>query len=343
MNPTPSEEPRARFTNGAASFADRATFDRGVEHILCHGVINVVGTELPAPLEEFLFRLVMPDNSLVDLGGRLISRRADSGLIQVVSGGDALFSALLDLKFPARRKERRVMPRHEHGLMVLLSKQICTTIDVSPGGLCVATTQAFPLGTIVEGLVYHQSKQLPFRGEVRWCVLGDPAKQEKGKLGLRLLSISNDYFDLFKDLQKATAKKEAAPAPAKVTAPVVNGAAAKRPPNEAVPLTAAPKKGTRKDERRNLNRLRKRYKIRIGQATGFTFDVSPTGFGVEMPKVLAPGVSITGTLYMDQLELPFNAQVRWARAGHAGMGIRARMGLLLTFIDDKYRAMFPKE
>ena len=84
----------------------------------------------------------------------------------------------------------------------------------------------------------------------------------------------------------------------------------------------------------------KRLKIRIGKVTGFTFDISPRGTGVELTKTLLPGTAIDGAIFLDAKELGFAGQVRWARAGQANLGIRARMGILLTSISNEFFELF---
>ena len=94
--------------------------------------------------------------------------------------------------------------------------------------------------------------------------------------------------------------------------------------------------------KRSLERVRKRMRVLIANATAFTIDVSPGGFCVELMHVQKPGTDVTGTLSTGEKEFPFTGRVAWARSGDMRLNQRGRMGIRLTGIDASYYQLFMK-
>ena len=124
--------------------------------------------------------------------------------------------------------------------------------------------------------------------------------------------------------------------------PATTPAAPAPPHEELADPSSEPIPGStgRDGEKRRLKRTRKRLKVRIAGTTGFTVDISPRGIGIELTKVIVPGKHVHGTLYIDDKEVGFDGQVRWARAGQAHLNIRAKMGILLTSIPNEFFLLF---
>jgi hypothetical protein len=92
--------------------------------------------------------------------------------------------------------------------------------------------------------------------------------------------------------------------------------------------------------KRLIPRQRRRLRLTIGERGAFTVDVSPGGFCVELPAAIKPGTQISGKLAVDEREFPFTGEVRWARAGEPRLGIRARIGVRFTGIDNAFYGLF---
>lgn len=88
--------------------------------------------------------------------------------------------------------------------------------------------------------------------------------------------------------------------------------------------------------KRYVPRARKRIALELNSTKGFTADLSPGGFAVELPRALPPGTSVQGALEVEGERFDFTGQIAWARAGEPRLGVRARMGVRFTGIANAF-------
>jgi hypothetical protein len=81
---------------------------------------------------------------------------------------------------------------------------------------------------------------------------------------------------------------------------------------------------------RRWPRLRRRYKVTLGQSPSFSVDVGGGGFCTELLRVLPPGTPVEGVINVRGKELPFVGRVAWAKPGFPHLGVRGRMGVHFT-------------
>lgn len=91
---------------------------------------------------------------------------------------------------------------------------------------------------------------------------------------------------------------------------------------------------------RVLGRQRRRYKVNLGPASGFTVDVSAGGFCAELMRVFPKGTAVKGSVMVDGTEFEFSGRVAWARQGDFRINLRGRMGVCFTDIPPQLRQLF---
>jgi len=91
---------------------------------------------------------------------------------------------------------------------------------------------------------------------------------------------------------------------------------------------------------RVLGRQRRRFKVQMGAASGFTVDVSSGGFCAELMRVFPMGTAVKGNLMVDDVEYPFSGRVAWAKQGDFRLNMRGRMGVTFTDAPEELRRIF---
>ena len=91
---------------------------------------------------------------------------------------------------------------------------------------------------------------------------------------------------------------------------------------------------------RILGRQRRRFKVQLGMASGFTTDVSAGGFCAELMRVFPKGTAVKGTIVVDGREYDFSGRVSWAKQGDFRLNLRGRMGVAFTDAPDELRHIF---
>ena len=91
---------------------------------------------------------------------------------------------------------------------------------------------------------------------------------------------------------------------------------------------------------RILGRQRRRFKVQLGMASGFTADVSAGGFCAELMRVFPKGTAVKGTIVVDGREYDFSGRVAWAKQGDFRQNLRGRMGVAFTDAPDELRHIF---
>jgi PilZ domain-containing protein len=91
---------------------------------------------------------------------------------------------------------------------------------------------------------------------------------------------------------------------------------------------------------RVLGRQRRRFKVQMGAASGFTVDVSAGGFCAELMRVFPKGTAVKGTLLVDGQEYDFSGRVAWAKQGDFRLNMRGRMGVTFTDAPDELKRIF---
>ena len=91
---------------------------------------------------------------------------------------------------------------------------------------------------------------------------------------------------------------------------------------------------------RVLGRQRRRYKVSLGPASGFTVDVSAGGFCAELMRVFPKGTAVKGNLLVDGTEFEFSGRVAWAKQGDFRINLRGRMGVCFTDLPAQLRQLF---
>ena len=91
---------------------------------------------------------------------------------------------------------------------------------------------------------------------------------------------------------------------------------------------------------RVLGRQRRRFKVQMGAASGFTVDVSSGGFCAELMRVFPKGTVVKGTLLVDDQEFDFSGRVAWAKQGDFRLNMRGRMGVTFTDAPEELRRLF---
>ena len=91
---------------------------------------------------------------------------------------------------------------------------------------------------------------------------------------------------------------------------------------------------------RVLGRQRRRFKVQMGAASGFTVDVSAGGFCAELMRVFPKGTVVKGTLLVDSQDFEFSGRVAWAKQGDFRLNMRGRMGVVFTDAPSELRRIF---
>ncbi|MBI3186143.1 MAG: PilZ domain-containing protein [Myxococcales bacterium] len=96
---------------------------------------------------------------------------------------------------------KRFVPRQRRRLKVALGGRLpAFTADVSPGGFSFETMRVARPGTQLHGSLTLEGREFDFTGEVTWAFSGDPRLSVRGRVGVRFTGISNDFFQLFRDV-----------------------------------------------------------------------------------------------------------------------------------------------
>jgi hypothetical protein len=72
---------------------------------------------------------------------------------------------------------------------VATSQGTSLTSNVSAGGFCTGLMRVFPVGALVEGLIFLGGRDASFAGRVAWVRPGDPRLNLMGKIGVRFVEI----------------------------------------------------------------------------------------------------------------------------------------------------------
>jgi hypothetical protein len=91
---------------------------------------------------------------------------------------------------------------------------------------------------------------------------------------------------------------------------------------------------------RVLGRQRRRFKVQMGAASGFTTDVSAGGFCAELMRVFPKGTAVKGMLLVEGHEFEFSGRVAWAKQGDFRLNMRGRMGVAFTDAPAELRRIF---
>jgi hypothetical protein len=91
---------------------------------------------------------------------------------------------------------------------------------------------------------------------------------------------------------------------------------------------------------RVLGRQRRRFKVQMGAASGFTTDVSAGGFCAELMRVFPKGTAVKGTLLVEGRDFEFSGRVAWAKQGDFRLNMRGRMGVAFTDAPEELRRIF---
>jgi hypothetical protein len=78
---------------------------------------------------------------------------------------------------------------------------------------------------------------------------------------------------------------------------------------------------------RSAPRLRRRFRVTLGQTTVFTVDVGPGGFAADIHRALPAGTPVEGTLRLNGADVGYTGQVAWARAGDPHLNLPGRIGV----------------
>lgn len=82
---------------------------------------------------------------------------------------------------------------------------------------------------------------------------------------------------------------------------------------------------------RNHQRVRRRYKVRLGRLVAFTTNVSATGFCVELRgQVLPKGSVVEGFIQIGEATIPFTGDIAWSKRGDWHLNVHGRMGIRFT-------------
>jgi CheY-like chemotaxis protein len=82
--------------------------------------------------------------------------------------------------------------------------------------------------------------------------------------------------------------------------------------------------------RRASGRQRRRFKVKLGQGTSFTSDVSPRGFSTEVMRVLPAGAPVQGSIEAAGRAVEFTGRIAWSAPGDPSLNLRGRMGISFT-------------
>ncbi|MFN0062964.1 MAG: PilZ domain-containing protein [Myxococcaceae bacterium] len=83
-----------------------------------------------------------------------------------------------------RSSERRTRHRARRRLKVNIGQTTGFTVDTNGTGLSMETSKALTPGTQVSGVVFIDSRQFPFTGEVRWARAGNPHAGILARMGI---------------------------------------------------------------------------------------------------------------------------------------------------------------
>jgi hypothetical protein len=84
-------------------------------------------------------------------------------------------------------------------------------------------------------------------------------------------------------------------------------------------------------------RHRKRLHVTIGSTPLFTTDVGAGGFSAEAMRVQPPGTAIAGTIRINGVDVVYEGQIAWAKAGAPYSSLRGRMGIRFLSIPAEVR------
>jgi PilZ domain len=93
-----------------------------------------------------------------------------------------------------------------------------------------------------------------------------------------------------------------------------------------------------KPARRSV-RHRRRIRATVGTTPVFTADVGPGGFSAELMRVQAPGTVVQGSIRLDGLDVPYDGEIAWAKAGAPHLSLRGRVGVRFTRLPEAARAV----
>lgn len=88
-----ASEPSAHYSSGEVRYPDAAALKADLVPYLSQGVLWARGTDLPPPLREFPFKLLLPDGTSFTLRGQIVSRVGENALIRLSSWTPAHFAA----------------------------------------------------------------------------------------------------------------------------------------------------------------------------------------------------------------------------------------------------------
>src|SRR4051812_20522489 len=95
----------------------------------------------------------------------------------------------------------RFLPRQKRRLKIDLGPSFPSfTADVSPGGFAVESAVVQRPGTRVEGSISVERHEFPFVGEVSWAQMGDPRMSLRGRMGVRFVEISSEFYALLRTI-----------------------------------------------------------------------------------------------------------------------------------------------
>lgn len=93
----------------------------------------------------------------------------------------------------------RFLPRQKKKLKIALGPSFPPfTADVSAGGFAVESAVVQRPGTRIEGSITVDAREFPFVGEVSWAQMGDPRMSLRGRMGIRFVEISGEFYELLR-------------------------------------------------------------------------------------------------------------------------------------------------
>lgn len=94
-------------------------------------------------------------------------------------------------------KENRLVPRTRKRLRVTVGLSPAFTSDISPGGFCIETMKTQKPGTGIAGKIRVGELDVEFSGTVAWARAGDLRMNQRGRMGVRLTQVPQEYLSLF--------------------------------------------------------------------------------------------------------------------------------------------------
>lgn len=80
--------------------------------------------------------------------------------------------------------------RHRRRIRITVGTTPVFTADIGPGGFAVELMRVQPPGTVVQGSIRLDGRELAYAGEIAWAKAGAPHMSVRGRIGVRFTRLA---------------------------------------------------------------------------------------------------------------------------------------------------------